>query len=104
MSADVLALLVPLVAIPFGCATTGVLAALLFPTTRHAMADWLHRRANGGLASGSAMDHLASANAQLAALRGEVYALRCEVAALTQSLPHMPQAPALNAETQSSST
>jgi len=79
--------LIPLIAIPAGCATTVFLFALLFPTTRHAMANWLHRRSSGGLDPEAVTTQLASANAQLAAVRGEVYALRCELAALTQALP-----------------
>jgi hypothetical protein len=61
--------------------------ALLFPSTREAIVNWLQRRSSGSLDSGSAVAQLAAANAQLAALRGEVYALRCEVAAVSQALP-----------------
>lgn len=73
-------LLVPLVAIPFGCGMIAFLGALLFPSTREAVAAWMHRKA--------APDSLdASASAQLMALRNEVYALRCEVAAVARTLP-----------------
>jgi len=95
MSEDMLALLIPLVAIPLGCLTTVLIAALLFPTTRHALANWIHRRGGGGELDSDALVQLASANAQLGALRGEVYALRCEVAAIAQALPSVPRAPAL---------
>ena len=79
-------ILVPLVAIPIGCGLTAFIAALIFPSTRSAMAAWLHRKANP-----DALD--ASASAQLMALRNEVYALRVEVAAVSQALPHVvPQA------------
>jgi hypothetical protein len=73
-------LLVPMVAIPFGCGVMAFLGALLFPSTREAIAAWMHRKA--------APDTLdASASAQLMALRNEVYALRVEVAAVARALP-----------------
>jgi hypothetical protein len=97
VNADVLALLIPMVAIPFGCATTVVIVGLIFPSTRQAMANWLHRRTSGAVDSESAIAQLESANAQLSALRGEVYALRCEVAAVSQALPGAAHPPALPA-------
>jgi hypothetical protein len=56
------------------------MCALVFPSTRGAMAAWLHRKVNP-----DTLD--ASASAQLMALRNEVYALRVEVAAVAQALP-----------------
>jgi hypothetical protein len=73
-------ILIPLISIPFGCGLVAFIAALVFPSTRGAMAAWLHRKANP--------DTLESAaSAQLMALRNEVYALRVEVAAVAQALP-----------------
>lgn len=73
-------LLVALVALPLGIGLTAFMGALLFPSTRAAVAAWMHRKASP--------DTLApSAAAQLMALRNEVYALRCEVAAVAQALP-----------------
>ena len=73
-------LLIPLVAIPFGCGMISFLGALMFPSTREAIAAWMHRKA--------APDSLdASASAQLMALRNEVYALRVEVSAVARTLP-----------------
>ena len=94
MGADALALLIPLVAVPVGCGTIVALAALLFPSTREALAGWLTRR-HKGVDAEAVTAQLASANAQLAALRGEVYALRCEVAAVSQGLPSGARPPAL---------
>src|SRR5579862_104263 len=94
MGADALALLIPLVAVPVGCGTIVALGALLFPSTREALAAWPLRR--GKTVDADAVTaQLASANAQLAALRGEVYALRCEVAAVSQALPGGNRPPAL---------
>jgi hypothetical protein len=73
-------LLVPLIAIPFGCGLVAFMCALVFPSTRGAMAAWVHRKANP-----DTLD--SSATAQLMALRNEVYALRVEVAAVAQALP-----------------
>jgi hypothetical protein len=80
MNPDVFYVLIPLVAIPFGCGLVAFVGALIFPSTRQAVAAWMHRRA-----SPDALD--ASASAQLMALRNEVYALRCEVAAGVRILP-----------------
>lgn len=77
---DIVAILGAILGIPFGCGLTAFLGALLFPSTREAIAEWMHRKATP--------DTLESAaSAQLMALRNEVYALRCEVAAIAQSLP-----------------
>ena len=73
-------ILVPLVAVPCGCGLVAFMAALVFPSTRAAMAEWLHRKANPDTLE-------SSASAQLMALRNEVYALRVEVAAVAQALP-----------------
>jgi hypothetical protein len=73
-------ILVPLIAVPCGCGLTAFIAALLFPSTRGAMAEWMHRKANPDTLE-------SSASAQLMALRNEVYALRVEVAAVAQALP-----------------
>ncbi len=73
-------ILVPLIAVPCGCGLVAFMAALVFPSTRGAMAAWLHRKANP-----DTLD--SSASAQLMALRNEVYALRVEVAAVAQALP-----------------
>ncbi len=73
-------ILIPLIAVPFGCALTAFMCALIFPSTRNAMADWIHRKANPDTLE-------SSASAQLMALRNEVYALRVEVAAVAQALP-----------------
>jgi hypothetical protein len=73
-------ILVPLIAVPCGCGLTAFIAALLFPSTRGAMAEWVHRKANPDTLE-------SSASAQLMALRNEVYALRVEVAAVAQALP-----------------
>jgi hypothetical protein len=94
MSEDMLALMIPLVAIPLGCLTMVVIAALLFPTTRQALANRIGHRGLAG-ADPDVAGQLASANAQLAALRGEVYALRCEVATIAQVLPAPASPPAL---------
>jgi hypothetical protein len=78
-------ILIPLVAIPIGCGLMAFMSALIFPSTRSAMAEWLHRKANP-----DTLD--SSASAQLMALRNEVYALRVEVAAVAQALPNaLPQ-------------
>jgi hypothetical protein len=73
-------ILVPLIAVPCGCGLAAFMAALVFPSTRAAMAEWLHRKANPDTLE-------SSASAQLMALRNEVYALRVEVAAVAQALP-----------------
>jgi hypothetical protein len=73
-------ILVPLIAVPCGCGLTAFIAALLFPSTRGAMAEWVHRKADPDTLE-------SSASAQLMALRNEVYALRVEVAAVAQALP-----------------
>lgn len=77
MGADIL---VPLIAVPCGCGLVAFMCALVFPSTRGAMAAWLQRKANP-----DTLD--SSASAQLMALRNEVYALRVEVAAVAQALP-----------------
>jgi hypothetical protein len=97
MNPDNYALLIPLFGVVFGCTTFVVITALIFPSTRQALANWLHRRSSGGLDSEPAVAQLEGVNAQLAALRGEVYALRCEVAAVSQALPGAPHPPALPA-------
>lgn len=74
-------ILVPLIAVPCGCGLVAFMAALVFPSTRAAMAEWLHRKASPDTLE-------SSASAQLMALRNEVYALRVEVAAVAQALPH----------------
>jgi hypothetical protein len=73
-------ILIPLVAVPCGCGLVAFMAALLFPSTRRAIAEWVHRKANPDTLE-------SSASAQLMALRNEVYALRVEVAAVAQALP-----------------
>ena len=73
-------ILVPLIAVPCGCGLTAFIAALIFPSTRGAIAEWVHRKANPDTLE-------SSASAQLMALRNEVYALRVEVAAVAQALP-----------------
>lgn len=73
-------IVIPLISIPFGCGLVAFMGALLFPSTRGAMAAWLHRKANPDTLE-------TSASAQLMALRNEVYALRVEVAAVAQALP-----------------
>lgn len=77
---DIVAILAPVLGIPFGCGLTAFLGALLFPSTREAIAAWMHRKASPDTLE-------TAASAQLMALRNEVYALRCEVAAIAQALP-----------------
>lgn len=77
---DAFYVLIPLVAIPFGCGLLAFMGALLFPSTREAVAAWMHRKAGA-----NQLD--ASVSAQLMALRNEVYALRCEVAAGARAVP-----------------
>jgi hypothetical protein len=55
--------------------------ALVFPSTREALAARLRSR------GGADPDAAAAVSEQLMALRNEVYALRCEVAAVGQALP-----------------
>jgi hypothetical protein len=78
-------MMVPIVGVLVGCPTFVLCVALIFPSTRKAITDFVSRR--GALSDESATAQLASANAQLSALRNEVYALRCEVAAVAQALP-----------------
>jgi hypothetical protein len=73
-------ILIPLIAVPCGCGLVAFMAALVFPSTRQAMAAWVTRKANPDTLE-------SSASAQLMALRNEVYALRVEVAAVAQALP-----------------
>jgi hypothetical protein len=56
------------------------LAALVFPSTRAALARRLSGQHRRDLDADDVLAQLTSTNAQLSALRGEVYALRCEVA------------------------
>ncbi|GEM_PF-2500538 len=86
-----------LLGIPFGCSMVVLLGAMLFPSTRAALATWMHRPGEMALDGEVVSAQLESANAQLAALRGEVYALRCEVAAVSQALPGASRAAALSA-------
>jgi len=80
MDPNLFYVLIPLVAVPCGCALLAFLGALVFPSTREAVAAWMHRKA-----SPDTID--TSVSAQLMALRNEVYALRCEVAAGTRAVP-----------------
>ena len=80
MNPTIVYILVPLLAIPFGCGLLAFMGALLFPSTREAIAAWLLRKASPDTLG-------ASASAQLMELRKELYALRCEVAAGTRALP-----------------
>ena len=92
MSANELYALIPILAVIFGCPTAVLLGALLFPSTRDALARRLAGRTAGDL-DDRALTHLASADANVTAMRSEVYALRCEVAALSRALPAATQAP-----------
>jgi hypothetical protein len=62
------------------CVVLVFFGAIVFPSTREALADRL--RFKGGVDPDAA-----GVSEQLMALRNEVYALRCEVAAVAQTLP-----------------
>lgn len=80
MNETVVGLAAFVVGVPACCALIAFVGALVFPSTRGAMAAWVHRKA--------IPDRLdESVSAQIMALRNEVYALRCEVAAGVRVLP-----------------
>ena len=63
------------------CAVLLFFGAIVFPSTREALAARLRGKGR------SDPDDAAAVSEQLMALRNEVYALRCEVAAVAQTLP-----------------
>lgn len=63
------------------CAVLVFFGAMVFPSTREALAARLRGKA------GSDPNEAAAVSEQLMALRNEVYALRCEVAAVAQTFP-----------------
>jgi hypothetical protein len=71
------AIFVPLSA----CVVLVFFGAMVFPSTREAIAARLSSKAD------ARSDDAAAISEQLMALRNEVYALRCEVAAVAQTLP-----------------
>jgi hypothetical protein len=62
--------------------SVALLVSLILPSTRAALARWLHRRSGKELDQGDVMARLATANVRLAALQREVHALQSEVAVI----------------------
>ena len=67
-------LLIPLVAIPFGCGMISFLGALMFPSTREAIAAWMHRKAAPDSLDASASAQLMATRRWRASARGSVSA------------------------------
>jgi hypothetical protein len=63
-----------------GWGSLALLVTLIFPSTRTALARWLHWRSRKDLDQGDVLARLAAANVRLAALQSEVHALQSEIA------------------------